>query len=153
MIQMKKIMAIVCCSMMTLTTSANNGSPRIIKDVSPVVVNCPEGTAPRLPYLVWVTYSNGQAEYRQVRWSNSALAKEKEQADSKKNPAGKSYKVNGYIIGDETTEQGFPVAAEVKVVKGENDVPRNAVAHTLPLSDVTLNGDNRLTWNLSLIHI
>ena len=70
-----------------------------------------------------------------------------EEARNKDNPAGKSYKVNGYIIGDETTEQGFPVAAEVKVVKGESDVPRNAVAHTLPLSDVTLNGDNRLTWN------
>ena len=91
MIEMKKMIAAICCSLSTLSMSADNNSPRIIKDVSPVVVNCPEGTAPRLPYLVWVTYSNGQAEYRQVRWSNSALAKEKEQADSKKNPAGKSY--------------------------------------------------------------
>ena len=147
MIEMKKMIAAICCSLSTLSMSADNNSPRNIKEVKPVVVNCPEGTVPSLPHLIWVSYSDGQSEFRQVRWSNSALATEKEQADKKKNPAGKSYIVNGYIIGDETTEQGFPVAAEVKVVKGENDVPRNAVAHTLPLSDVTLNGDNRLTWN------
>ncbi|MGN0282387.1 MAG: beta-L-arabinofuranosidase domain-containing protein [Prevotella sp.] len=147
MIQMKKMMAAVCCSMASLTVGADGVSPRIIKEVKPVEVSCPEGTAPRLPHLVWVNYSDGQSEYRQVRWNNSALATEKEQADSKKNPAGKSYKVKGYIIGDETTEQGFPISAEVKVVNGESGVPPTAVVHTLPLADVTLNGDNRLTWN------
>ena len=144
---MKKLMAVVCCSMATLSMSADNNSPRIIKEVKPVEVNCPEGTVPSLPHLVWVSYSDGQGEFRQVKWGNSALATEKEQADKKINTVGKSYKVKGYIIGDETTEQGFPVSAEVKVVDGESGVPRSVVAHTLPLADVRLNGDNRLTWN------
>ena len=112
MIEMKKMIAAICCSLSTLSMSADNNSPRNIKEVKPVVVNCPEGTVPSLPHLVWVSYSDGQSEFRQVRWSNSALATEKEQADKKKNPAGKTYNVTGYIIGDETTEQGFPVAAE-----------------------------------------
>ena len=42
MIQMKKLMAVVCCSMATLSMSADNNSPRTIKEVKPVEVNCPE---------------------------------------------------------------------------------------------------------------
>ena len=46
---------------------------RSISKVEAVTVDCPEGTAPRLPNLVWVTYSDGYSEYRQVRWANSRL--------------------------------------------------------------------------------
>lgn len=144
---MTRLIAVTCLSMATLTMSANGITPRNIKEVKPVAVTCPEGTAPRLPHLVWVGYSDGTHEYRQVKWNNATLAAEKEQADSKKNPVGNTYKVKGYIIGDETTGQGFPVSADVTVVEGGYNVPQSAVAHTLPLADISLNGDNRLTWN------
>ena len=49
---------------------------RTISKVAAVTVDCPEGTAPRLPNLVWVTYSDGYSEYRQVRWANAPLADE-----------------------------------------------------------------------------
>jgi hypothetical protein len=39
---------------------------RTISKVAAVTVDCPEGTAPRLPNLVWVTYSDGYSEYQQV---------------------------------------------------------------------------------------
>lgn len=147
MMQMTRLIAVTCLSMATLTMSANGITPRNIKEVKPVAVTCPEGTAPRLPHLVWVGYSDGTHEYRQVKWNNATLAAEKEQADSKKNPVGNTYKVKGYIIGDETTGQGFPVSADVTVVEGGYNVPQSAVAHTLPLADISLNGNNRLTWN------
>ena len=51
---------------------ANKSKPRQIVKVNPVAVTCPVGTAPVLPYRVWVTYSNGTGEYRQVRWNNSS---------------------------------------------------------------------------------
>ena len=107
-----------------------------------MTVVCSEGNVPRLPHMVWVSYSDGETGYRQVRWSNAALATEKEQADRQKNPAGKTYKIKGYITGDETTEQGFPVTADVKVVKEAESTPQKPVVSTLPLAD-----DNRLTWN------
>lgn len=68
---------------------------RSITQVEPVSVSCPVGTAPRLPYQLLVTYSDGTQAYRQVRWSNAALATEQEQADAARYPAGKSYTVEG----------------------------------------------------------
>ena len=41
-----------------------------------VHVDAPAGTAPRLPYQLWVTYADGTKEYRQVRWTNAAPATE-----------------------------------------------------------------------------
>lgn len=129
-------------------SNVNKGNiPRKIKEVAPVAVTCPEGTVPRLPHLVWVGYSDGTNEYRQVKWSNATLSTEKDEADSKKTPVGSAYKVKGYVIGDETTGQGFSVTADVTVVKDGYNVPQTTVAHTLPLTDITLNGNNRLTWN------
>ncbi len=64
---------------------------------------------------------------------------------------GKEYTVDGVIIGDNTTENGYPISAKVTVVGGEWKVPSNVpVAQTLPLGDVTLTGDNRLTSNREL---
>lgn len=120
---------------------------RTISKVTAVAVDCPEGTAPRLPNLVWVTYSDGYSEYRQVRWANSPLADEQAEADAQKHPAGSQYEIDGFVIGDETTDNGYPVKAQIKVVAEGYQTPEKEVAHTFSLADVSIDGDNRLTHN------
>lgn len=120
---------------------------RTISKVSAVTVDCPEGTAPRLPNLVWVTYSDGYSEYRQVRWANAPLADEQAEADAQKHPAGSQYEIGGFVIGDETTDNGYPVKVQIKVVAGGYQTPEKEVAHTFSLADVSIDGDNRLTHN------
>lgn len=120
---------------------------RTISKVTAVAVDCPEGTAPRLPNLVWVTYSDGYSEYRQVRWANFPLADEQAEADAQKHPAGSQYEVGGFVIGDESTDNGYPVKAQIKVVAGGYQTPEKEVAHTFSLADVSIDGDNRLTHN------
>lgn len=120
---------------------------RTIFKVSVVTVDCPVGTAPRLPNLVWVTYSDGYSEYRQVRWANAPLADEQAEADAQKHPAGSQYEVGGFVIGDETTDNGYPVKAQIKVVAEGYQTPEKEVAHTFSLADVSIDGDNRLTHN------
>lgn len=120
---------------------------RSISKVSVVTVDCPEGTAPRLPNLVWVTYSDGYSEYRQVRWANAPLADEQAEADAQKHPAGSQYEIGGFVIGDETTDNGYPVKAQIKVVAEGYQTPGKEVAHTFSLADVSIDGDNRLTHN------
>lgn len=121
---------------------------RVIEAVEPVDVKCPVGTAPRLPYRLYVRYDNGQCEYRQVRWNNSSLRVEQQQADAKATPVGTRYEVQGYIIGDNTTTAGFPVVANVSVVADAPAVPSpQPVAEPLPLNKVMLIGNNRLTHN------
>ena len=120
---------------------------RTISKVAAVTVDCPEGTAPRLPNLVWVTYSDGYSEYRQVRWANSPLADEQAEADAQKHPAGSLYEIGGFVIGDETTDNGYPVKAQIKVVAEGYQTPEKEVAHTFSLADVSIDGDNRLTHN------
>lgn len=120
---------------------------RTISKVSVVTVDCPEGTAPRLPNLVWVTYSDGYSEYRQVRWANAPLADEQAEADAHKHPAGSQYEIGGFVIGDETTDNGYPVKAQIKVVAEGYQIPEKEVAHTFSLADVSIDGDNRLTHN------
>ena len=120
---------------------------RTISKVTAVAVDCPEGTAPRLPNLVWVTYSDGYSEYRQVRWANSPLADEQAEADAQKHPAGSQYEVGGFVIGDESTDNGYPVKAQIKVVAGGYQTPEKEVAHSFSLADVSIDGDNRLTHN------
>ncbi len=129
----------------TLATAAT--VYRTIAKVAPVAVDCPVGTAPRLPYLVWVTYSDGFSEYRQVRWANSPLADEQAEADVQKHAVGTQYEVGGFVIGDETTDNGYPVKAQVKVVAEGYQAPKQEVAHTFSLADVSVDGDNRLTHN------
>nr|WP_254880306.1 beta-L-arabinofuranosidase domain-containing protein [Segatella copri] len=120
---------------------------RTISKVSVVTVDCPEGTAPRLPNLVWVTYSDGYSEYRQVRWANAPLADEQAEADAHKHPAGSQYEIGGFVIGDETTDNGYPVKAQIKVVAEGYKTPEKEVAHTFSLADVSIDGDNRLSHN------
>lgn len=120
---------------------------RTISKVEAVTVDCPEGTAPRLPNLVWVTYSDGYSEYRQVRWANAPLADEQAEADAQKHPAGSQYEIGGFVIGDETTDNGYPVKAQIKVVAEGYQTPEKEVAHTFSLADVSIDGDNRLTHN------
>ena len=108
----------------------------------------PEGTAPRLPYLVSVTYANGSKEWRQVKWMNSARETEEQEAGM---AVGSEYTVRGYIIGDSTEAEGYPLDAQVKVVGTAWEVPaRVPQAQPLPLGSVRLIGDNRLTSNRDL---
>lgn len=120
---------------------------RTISKVEAISVDCPVGTAPRLPNLVWVTYSDGYSEYRQVRWANAPLADEQAEADAQKHPAGSQYEIGGFVIGDETTDNGYPVKAQIKVVDEGYQTPEKEVAHTFSLADVSIDGDNRLTHN------
>ena len=128
-----------------------------IMSTEPFSVEVPVGNAPRLPYLLWVTYSDGKGEYRQVKWLNSSEATEKAEADPAVNPAGTTYKVSGFIIGDDSTPYGYPVSAEVKVVENEKVTVKSEKfataipkAEPLPLDQVSIDGNNRLTWNRDL---
>ena len=122
-----------------------------VKSVEKVNVEVPVGNAPRLPYQLWVEYNDGKGEYRQVKWVNSWEATEQAEANPEMNPVGKSYNVRGFIIGDNSTPNGYPVSAKVTVTNGSFKVPSNMPkAETLPLNSVSLNGDNRLTWNRDL---
>ena len=133
----------------TMTDDAT--ATRSIVKVQEVSVEVPVGNAPRLPYRLWVEYSDGKGEYRQVKWQNSSQVREQAEADPKINPVGTEYKIKGHIIGDNTTANGYPVMAAVKVTDRQWDVPsQQTVAVTLPLDMVTITGDNRLTWNRDL---
>ncbi len=133
------------------TATAAADGRRSIKSVESVSIASPVGNAPKLPYRLWVNYSDGRGEYRQVKWLNASEATERAEADATLNPVGTEYRVRGFIVGDNTTSNGYPVSALVKVTGGEPTVPAPApVAETLPLSAVTIDGQNRLTWNRNL---
>lgn len=124
---------------------------RTIKSVTDISVQCPVGTAPRLPWRVWVTYSDGTSQWRQTRWDNAAAQSEKNQADAQQHAVGSSYTVSGNILGDNTSEGGFPIEAKVNVVGGTYSAPSaTPVAQTFSLADVSIDGDNRLTHNRDL---
>ena len=124
---------------------------RSIVSVENVSVETPVGNAPRLPFTLWVKYSDGNCEYRQVKWLNASEATERAEANADITPVGTEYRVRGFIIGDNTTSNGYPVSALVKVTDKPLPVPsKTPVAETLPLDCVTINGDNRLTWNRNL---
>ena len=141
--QFTLLIGVACLPGMTIAATVY----RTISKVDAISVDCPVGTAPRLPNLVWVTYSDGYSEYRQVRWANSPLADEQAEADAQKHPAGSQYEIGGFVIGDETTDNGYPVKAQIKVVTGDYQTPEKEVAHTFSLADVSIDGDNRLTHN------
>lgn len=141
---MKTIILAVASLFLMLTAEAKQ---RYIKKVETVSVETTVGTCPRLPYLVQVTYSDGKREWRQTRWTNSMLSEEQQQADY---PLGKKYSVTGYIVGDNTTDNGYPITANVTVVEKTWDAPKDIKAQPLPLADVTLEGQNRLTHNRDL---
>ena len=145
---MKRIIFLLLCVLSICTAVAKK---RTIRSISPIVVEAQVGTVPRLPWQVWVTYSDGYADWRWTRWNNSLRSQEEEQADATKHPAGSSYTIEGFIIGDNTTEQGYPIQAQVQVVAKAAPVPApQPKAHPLPLGDVHLIGNNRLTSNRDL---
>ena len=124
---------------------------RTIAHVEHISITCPIGTVPRLPYQVLVTYSDSTQAYRQVRWNNANLATEIEQADHSRFPIGTRYSVGGYITGDTTTPEGYPIIADVIVSDMVYDVPsHHPIAEPIPLNKVRLTGENRLTSNRDL---
>ena len=146
---MKRLLSFCIVCMAALSVFA--AKQRLIKSVETVSIESPVGTVPRLPYLVWVTYTDGYKQWRQVKWDNSLLSTEQQEANSELYPVGKEYTVNGYVIGDNTTDNGYPLQAKVKVVAGAYDTPANTFkAEPLPLSAVEITGDNRLTHNRDL---
>ena len=121
---------------------------KTIREVAAVRVEASVGNAPLLPYQVWVTYADGTGAWRQVKWTNSLRETEEEEAAL---PAGSAYTVRGYVLGDNTTENGYPLDAQVTVVAKEAPIPaQTPVARPLPLGSVRLIGDNRLTGNRDL---
>lgn len=124
---------------------------KTITQVEDISIKCPVGTAPRLPFQVWVTYSDGTAGFRQTRWTNSGLTSEQAEANDALNPVGHEYKVKGFIIGDNTTANGYPITAKVQVVAESYETPQpEPIAEPFPLNKVTINGENRLTSNRDL---
>ena len=149
--KMKKItMAGIMAVLIATGASANNN--RSIVSVESVNTTTLVGYAPQLPYQLWVKYSDGYGEYRQVKWFNASEAAEKAEANPAINPVGTTYKIRGVIIGDNTTSNGYPISAEVKVVSSDkrNVMNNRPIAETLPLNEVSLDGKNRLTWNRDL---
>lgn len=147
-----KTLLIVLSVIATMATPALAGrKSRVIKRVESVNVECPAGTSPRLPWQIWVTYADKKGEWRQVKWSNSSSETERRLADAQLTPAGSTYDVRGYIIGDNTTSQGYPIDAHVKVTENGYTTPKNTMkAKPIPLTDVILRGKNRLTDNRAL---
>ena len=134
----------------SLTVTAQHAE-RTIKHVGHINITSPAGTVPRLPYQLLVTYSDSTQAYRQVRWSNASLATEQEQASTTCYPVGATYIIRGHITGDNTTPNGYPVAAHISVSADTYDTPPNTPqAEPIPLNKVRLTGDNRLTSNRDL---
>ena len=121
-----------------------------IVNTEPVCIETPVGHAPRLPYQLWVTDANGHSEYRQVKWMNTSEATEQAEANPNINPVGTIYKVRGFILGDNTTPNGYPVSAEVRVMEVTEEERIVPVAKPLPLNAVSIDGENRLTQNRDL---
>ncbi|MBP3829590.1 MAG: glycoside hydrolase family 127 protein [Bacteroidaceae bacterium] len=145
---MKRFIAFLLLASAIATASEAQLTYKEIKSVDPIVVTTSEGTAPRLPFQLKVTYADGTSELRGVRWTNAAPATEQAQADAKQTPAGTAYDVRGYVTGDNTTTMGYPVIAHVSVVSTPYATPSNKpVAEPLPLNRVSINGQNRLTHN------
>jgi len=144
----KRIALVALCTV-AVTPVIGKNKPRSIKQVESVIVETPVGHAPSLPWQVWVTYSDGMHEWRQVKWSNSNVAEERQQANAEQTPLGSKYTVRGYILGDNSSSQGYPIDARVTVVNPQAKQAQ-VMAETLPLSDVRLTGENRLTGNRDL---
>lgn len=121
--------------------SAGGGS--VGQDLTePLHVVTSAGTVPVLPWQILVDGPEGP-QWRQVRWDGSGVDEERSLADPSLHPAGSTYSISGTILGD-----GTQVRAEVEVTASAKPVPQaKPVARPLPLRDVSLTGDNRLTDN------
>lgn len=146
------IVALVVTLCLSTSTKAQlPNKTKTITHTDNIKVESPVNTVPRLPHLIWVTYSDGKGEYRQVRWDNYAQATETTLSDPEKYPAGKEYTIDGFVVGDNSTNNGYPIKATVKVTANSYSAPSNKpVAEPLPLSAVSITSDNRLTSNRNL---
>jgi DUF1680 family protein len=142
------------CLLLVLTcliSCSTQPSRKTISCVEEVRVVTPVGTTPRLPARVLTTYADGSSDYRQVVWLNASPAIEEVEADSILRPVGSSYGVQGFIIGDDTSVNGYPLTAHIQVTDKPFMAPApQPIAETLPLNKTQLTGDNRLTWNRNL---
>ncbi len=145
---MRRAAAAVVAAVVLLTGASAAGRLTVVS-VESVRVEVAVGHAPRLPYRLWVTYGDGSGEYRQVRWLNASEATERAEADATLNPVGTEYRVRGFITGDNSTPNGYPVTADVRVVAPQA-TSISPVAEPLPLDRVSIDGDNRLTHNRDL---
>ena len=135
---------LLCC--LCFLAACTGRDTKTIRIIQKVRVETPAGTVPVLPWQIRVTYDDLSQEWRQVRWTNASRETEEEQAAL---PAGSVYRVQGFILGDNASEEGFPVEAEVSVTETSLPAPV-PVARPLPLQAVRLTGDNRLTGNRDL---
>lgn len=144
------VLAVTLC-LSTSTKAQQPNKTRAITHTDNIKVESPVNTVPRLPHLIWVTYSDGKGEYRQVRWNNYEQATETTLSDPEKYPVGKEYTMDGFVVGDNTTNNGYPIKATVKITANSYSAPDNKpAAEPLPLSAVNITGDNRLTSNRDL---
>lgn len=135
-----------CISLLLLFCSLNSHAQKYIVSVPNPEVKCAEGHVPSLPYRVMVQYSDGSSGFRQVRWTGSSRDAEMYMADPRFNPEGTTYTVRGFVTGDNSTPDGYPIEARVEVTARQAQ-DKSVVAEPLPLSAVRLKGDNRLTSN------
>jgi len=123
---------------------------RTIDSYEPINVDCPVGTAPKLPNYVKVTYENGESELRKVMWDGYRTANQFMQTQY---PVGQRYTLGGSIMGELTSSKSYRVSANIVVVAGAAPTPSNVPkASVLSLSDVVIEkdsdgSDNRLTLN------
>lgn len=145
----KKSFGVIFAAMISLALCFPvSAGVRTIVKVQEINVTVKEGNAPSLPFQVMVTYSDGTSEFRSVRWTNSGRVTEEMEASSA-NPSGSEYIVKGFITGDNTTANGYPVSAKVSVSDAASAAPVLR-AEPLPLGSVRITGDNRLTSNREL---
>ena len=146
---MQKAVALSIYIGISMCPSVSSG--QVIPDIDTLHIYTAEGTAPQLPYQILVTYADGKKEWRKIRWTNAALATEQREANPKVYPAGSKYTVKGYVSGSDATPQGYPVTAHVTVTDNSG-IHNYATKHAypLPLQDVAIDGNNRLTSNRNI---
>jgi len=132
------------------------------------IIDVPRGTAPKLPYRVWVEYNDGYAEWRNTIWpwqagsgtstdsggpgngppSMTGWTPSNIEATWKGYAVGTSYNVTGWITGDSATALGYPMTLRCTVTNADINLPEVSarafnpppakVAKTLPMSKVSL---------------
>ncbi|MDR1157751.1 MAG: glycoside hydrolase family 127 protein [Oscillospiraceae bacterium] len=119
------------------------------------------GTCPKLPYRVWVAYTDGYGEWRQTQWPWSGIVGSgadrsgppgsgtpaNQEEIWKSYPIGYEYTVTGWITGDNASDLGYPLTVNCKVVADVAVPDHNVKADSLPMSKIKLTGENRLSSN------
>lgn len=141
MTNQKFLLIVIIC----LTTHVAIAKPkqRKIKHTEEIKIEVQQGQVPLLPFSVFVTYSDGSQEWRQTRWDPYQRADEEMLT---KKAIGERYTLKGYILGSNASNLGNPIEAKISVV-AESTMPTKPVANPLPVSQVMLTGNNRLTSN------